>query len=626
MNPPQVQPPSPAGASRVLFLNDLGFQYGAGVAHARQIQSFILAGWEVGAMAWEPGGIEFATITTRQPDPDLWLGMRHIRHLERSPARSDDAVIAGILCEVARFSPHVVILGNLHAAGWPLQLLPGLQQLGCRVVAYLHDGYLFSGRCAYPGSCRLYLSGCNETCPTPGEYPPLEPRLIAGQWALRRQIFNVPNGVEVVANSNWMRDVFRAALPHCRSCECVHLAADAAVFKPGDKPAARQRWGLPTDRPVVLCAAVNFRDHRKGGHYLQEIVAALGDSVTFAAFGHHADEIPNLIGLGYHIEAAALASIYHCADVFLGTAVEEAFGQTVMEAQLCGVPVVAFQAGGVVEIIRHEITGRLVPNGDVDAAVTAIRSLLDNPALRQSFSDCARTTAVSRFSLEAQACRWTTYLATPPAHITHPELGKADSPWPAGKSRDFSLPPNLPDLIRSLPGPLATEDTAKLYEAGFHSGEVILEINLSAGRSACLGLWGALANRKRTTAPQYYGLSVAEEPLARTRKTLIEHGLADYCHLFHGTLREFLSRWEIAPTLVLLSGGLATKAVTHALDDLSKVLRPGVPVILLDQPVGANLLGASGARNTAIELVATGKARLLDCSDDTAVIVTSVHG
>jgi hypothetical protein len=166
MKPASPKLRTPDLPRRVLFLNDVSFQYGAGIAQARQVECMISLGIETGVLAWSPGGIELEHVATRRIDPDLWLGIREVNHLEGGKALSDDAVIAGILMEVARFDPVVVIVGNLHAAHWPFRLLPALRELGCRVIAFLHDAYLFTGRCAYPGTCQLYLTGCNETCPT----------------------------------------------------------------------------------------------------------------------------------------------------------------------------------------------------------------------------------------------------------------------------------------------------------------------------------------------------------------------------------------------------------------------------------------------------------------------------
>jgi glycosyltransferase involved in cell wall biosynthesis len=42
------------------------------------------------------------------------------------------------------------------------------------------------------------------------------------------------------------------------------------------------------------------------------------------------------------------------------------------EAQACGTPVVAFRRGGLSEVIADEMTGFLVPPGDVTAAATAV--------------------------------------------------------------------------------------------------------------------------------------------------------------------------------------------------------------------------------------------------------------
>ena len=614
---------------RILFLNDVGFQYGAGIAQSRQLECIMGLGIEAGVLTWAHGNIQLENVATRVIEFDRWLGIREVNHLEGGKALSDDAVIAGLLMEVARFGPEVVIVGNLHAARWPFRLLTALRGIGCRVLAFLHDAYLFTGRCAYPGSCQLYLTGCNETCPTATQYPALEPALIAGAWQTRREIFGGPNGIEVIANSRWSKKMFQTALPAVGHIETIELSANEDTFKPGDKSAARKLLGLPDDKPVVMCAAVNFQENRKGGQHLRDIVAALQNEVTFAAFGHNAQEIPGLIGLGYHLGADKLALTYQAADIFLSTATEEAFGQTVMEAQLCGLPVVAFHAGGVDEIVRNEITGKLVRNGDATEAVAAIRAMLHDTRFMNVAPPWARQSALAHFSMWWQEQRWHLYLTghllagtghCPPT-VSYALNEGEDSvstqryrpSWPGAASFISEAHAHIFEKTSQLPGWQTPGDSFKLYEMGYHAGDVILEIGTFGGRSATVELRGALANPARTQRPQFYGIDIMDDSITRTRQILAGEMLGQYCHLFHGGLRDFVQRWHITPTMVFLDGDHSYEGCKADLEILSQYLRKDTPILVHDFLNTENEAGKIGVKQAALEWQAAGHARFMGC-------------
>ena len=623
---------------RILFLNDVGFQYGAGIAQARQVEAIMALGIEVGVLAWATGNIGLADVATRAIDPDLWLGMREVNDLEGDKLMSDDTLVAGLLLEVARFNPKIIIVGNLHAARWPFRLLPALRSIGCRVITFVHDAYLYTGRCAYPGTCELYLTGCNATCPTADQYPKLAPALIADAWQTRRDIFGGVNGIEVVANSYWSKKMFLTALPACPHVEPIYLSADEFVFKPGDKLAARQRLGLPNDKPVVLCAAVNFQEPRKGCHQLRDIIAALREEVTFAAFGHNTHEIPGLVGLGYHLGATQLAEIYQTADLFLSTATEEAFGQTIMEAQLCGIPAIAFHNGGVAEIIRNEITGKLVRNGDTTEAIATLRAALADNRFMETAGPWSRQYAVSRFSMWAQEERWHVYLSgrpqqgtgRPRPNLAYPFDEQVDyhamdghrPSWPAESNFLSEEHAAIYRQTSAIPGWQAPGDSFKLFEMGWHAGDVILEIGPFGGRSATVALRGALANRARTLRPEYYGIDIDADSIARTRGSMATEKLGDYGHLFHGTLQEFVSRWTIVPTMVFLDGDHTYQGVVADLAILSNYLRPGTPVLVHDLRNIENESGKIGVKRAAREWENRGRGHFLGCFGCSALYLT----
>ncbi|WLP56593.1 glycosyltransferase family 4 protein [Agrobacterium fabrum] len=91
--------------------------------------------------------------------------------------------------------------------------------------------------------------------------------------------------------------------------------------------------------------------------------------------------------------------------------VAEPFGRVVVEAMMCGRPVVATRGGGVTEIIRDGETGLLVTPGDASALAAALGTILSDPALAQRLGQSGREDVSDRFSLQ-ETCRSVSALLT----------------------------------------------------------------------------------------------------------------------------------------------------------------------------------------------------------------------
>jgi glycosyltransferase involved in cell wall biosynthesis len=72
---------------------------------------------------------------------------------------------------------------------------------------------------------------------------------------------------------------------------------------------------------------------------------------------------------------------------------KEGWGITNLEAAACGTPVVASNSPGIRESVRHDVTGFLVPHGDVRAMAAAMRRLAESRALVASLGVAARSFA-----------------------------------------------------------------------------------------------------------------------------------------------------------------------------------------------------------------------------------------
>lgn len=396
---------------RVVFVNDVGFQFGAGIAHLRQIQSFVLLGHEVAGICWSQGVTEDTIPLTPEGARGVWLGMSSLGALHRDRGLAPTVIADALLGEIEARNPDVVIVGNLHLAHWPLEIYHALRRSRALSVGYMHDCYLVTGRCAYPESCTLYETGCDATCPTAEEYPVLPRDQIAGAWRLRRELFCGPGGIALAANSDWTLAMARRGLAGARFADVVYYGLDDRLFSPIDRALARRLLGIPPDLFVVLGGAVNIAERRKGGALFQQVASALGDEAHVVVFGVEAGGRDKVQTTGLLRDYRKMPLLYSAADVFVGTSLEEAFGQTFCEAAACGIPIVAFAVGGVPEIARHDRNARLVAPGDVGAMIEEIRGFSRDRERGARFGRAGRELVEQEFTLRAQGERWMRYLA-----------------------------------------------------------------------------------------------------------------------------------------------------------------------------------------------------------------------
>lgn len=101
--------------------------------------------------------------------------------------------------------------------------------------------------------------------------------------------------------------------------------------------------------------------------------------------------------LGFREDARALLGSF---DVLLLPSRFEGLPLAVLEAMHLGVPVVAYDVGGVAEAVEDGRTGVVVPPGDETGLVDAVGSVLSDPSHRESLSAIARRRARDRFTAD----------------------------------------------------------------------------------------------------------------------------------------------------------------------------------------------------------------------------------
>jgi glycosyltransferase involved in cell wall biosynthesis/lysophospholipase L1-like esterase len=97
--------------------------------------------------------------------------------------------------------------------------------------------------------------------------------------------------------------------------------------------------------------------------------------------------------------------LMRAADCFVLSSCVEGFPNVVGEALLAGLPVVATAAGGVPEILRDGVDGRLVPVGDPARLAEAVASVLDDPEAAQRAAAAGARRIRETFTADAMVRR-----------------------------------------------------------------------------------------------------------------------------------------------------------------------------------------------------------------------------
>jgi glycosyltransferase involved in cell wall biosynthesis len=189
---------------------------------------------------------------------------------------------------------------------------------------------------------------------------------------------------------------------------------DLSVFSPGSRVGARRRLGLPSESQIILCGAVGaVSDPRKGLDLLLGALRMLppDPSRLGAIFGEEEPKDPPRVGFRLHWMGRIdrdedLADLYRAADVMVVPSRQENLPQTGTEAQACGTPVVAFDAAGMPDVVKHGTTGFLAEPFSVESLAAAITWVTQDQQRRAQLGAAARARAVRLWNPDDIAAKY----------------------------------------------------------------------------------------------------------------------------------------------------------------------------------------------------------------------------
>lgn len=303
---------------------------------------------------------------------------------------------------------------HLHWFNQGMLSLKGMKKLlklGKPIVWTMHDMWAFTGGCHYSFECDNYTSECGY-CPmlnNPAKYD-LSNRVLKKKLSLYQKY-----PIQFVTCSQWLGSMAQeSSLLSGQSVTSIPNPIDSSQFKPEDKAESKKALEIPEDKITILFGAANINDKRKGFKYLENALRKLKFSnpllvqkFMLIVFGNtdinHLRNIPVPVkSLGF-MKNPELA--YNAADVFVLPSLEDNLPNTIMEALACGTPCVAFDVGGIPEMVDHKQNGYLAEyksNDDLAKGIKWITQDADTELIREN----ARKKVLDSFGEDIVAKRY----------------------------------------------------------------------------------------------------------------------------------------------------------------------------------------------------------------------------
>jgi glycosyltransferase involved in cell wall biosynthesis len=418
----------PIDKPRILVISSVSLSVGPAIIASQYYDALREKGFEVDLLLKEPepGRPEFLHVVRTGYDKTLWnrikkklksrfdiLGKQEKGYCFFYKKENHPPVPSSWVVRQIR-KPYDLVLVFFWQGMLSFESIEGIyDKLHCQIQFMGVDYSQMSGGCHFTGNCQRYKSGCG-CCPA--FHSKDENDFTAWNVQFRKRVYEKVNPI-VYGNQYMMRFYRESYLLKDVRCEINPCAIiDTKVFKSLDKQCLRRKYDIPGEKKnLIFFACQNLNDERKGMRYLIEALNYLYENlqekaseVLILMAGRDFEKVRELIpfeakGLGY-VPMDTLPEIYSMSTMFVCPSVNDAGPMMVGQSLCCGTPVVGFEMGSVLQLVKNQRTGISVPLRDSKALAQGMEQIIRMSEKDDSImSSRCREVALENCSYEAQA-------------------------------------------------------------------------------------------------------------------------------------------------------------------------------------------------------------------------------
>lgn len=298
---------------------------------------------------------------------------------------------------------------HFHWINASMLSIKDIKKINKPIVWTMHDMWPFTGGCHYSDNCVLYKEDCNKCKQLSNK----KDTFLSGYILKEKYSSYKKKSIVYVTPSEWLEKCSKESfLLKNSNIKVIPNGIDLKIFKRLDKNFCKKILNLDLSKKYILFGAMtSTSDKRKGYDLLKRALSFFKEKfylkdkdIVLLVFGankpRNNENLPFDINyLGQISDDITLNIIYNSADVFIAPSREDNLPNTIVEALSCGVPCVAFNVGGMIDLIEHKNNGYLAEPFNIEDLAEGINFVLEDENRWNNLSENALNKAQKDYNI-----------------------------------------------------------------------------------------------------------------------------------------------------------------------------------------------------------------------------------